>query len=167
VTPHQAPSGSAVIAYTDDDDRYAEVRQAAATHARGHGCVVILYDASAAEVLAEPLPNQWDAEGQADRFGDRLTADDLEFLGRAGLARQVRQAAAGIQVTAWLPKDHGPGALADYARSQGAHAIFVPEQLESIDELSSKLSGAETPTTELSTPGVEVRVVPRQLSVSR
>jgi hypothetical protein len=128
---------------------------------------VILYDADAAATLSEPLPNQWGSEGEGDRFGDRLSADDLEFLGRAGLARQVRQATAGIDVAAWLPKDHGPGALADYALSQGAHAIFVPDRLESIDELSSRLAGAGSPTTELDRPGVELQVVPAHQSVRR
>ena len=167
MTSGDRPIGPAVIAYTTDDDAHAEVRQAAAEHAREHGCVVILYDAEAAALLAEPMPNQWASEGEADRFGDRLTADDLEFLGRAGLARQVRQTQAGIRVAGWLPKDHGPGALADYARSQGAHAIFVPEQLESIDELSSRIAGKGTPGAELAAPGVELRVVHRPASVGR
>jgi hypothetical protein len=165
--PGPGPEGPAVIAYTTEDDDHAEVRQAAASHAREHGCAVILYDAEAPGVLSEPMPNQWGSEGEGDRFGDRLSADDLEFLGHAGLARQVRQTEAGIGVAGWLPKDHGPGALADYARSQGAHAIFVPDRLESIDELSSRLAGNETPTSELATPGVELRVVSGQESVSR
>jgi hypothetical protein len=167
VTSAPGRAGQTVIAYTTEDDAHAEVRQAAAAHAREHGCAVILYDAEAPGVLSEPLPNQWGSEGEGDRFGDRLSADDLEFLGHAGLAGQVRQTEAGIRVAGWLPKDHGPGALAEYGRSQGAHAIFVPDRLESIDELSSKLAGNETTTSELATPGVEIRVVARQESVRR
>lgn len=166
MTPARGSDGAAVIAYTTEDDAHAEVRQAAAAHAREHGCVVILYDAEAPGILSDPLPNQWGSEGEGDRFGDRLSADDLEFLGHGGLARQVRQTAAGVRVAGWLPKDHGPGALADYGRSQGAHAIFVPVRLESIDELSSKLVGSET-TSELAIPGIELQVVSRQESVRR
>jgi hypothetical protein len=166
-TPGRRDAGAAVIAYTTEDDSHAEVRQAAAAHARDHGCVVILYDADAPAVWSEPLPNQWGSEGEGAGFGDRLAADDLEFLGRAELARQLRRTEAGIEVAAWLPKAHGPGALADYAEAQGANAIFVPDQLEWMDELSSRLAGRSDPTTELATPGVELRVVNRREPVSR
>jgi hypothetical protein len=159
--------GPAVIAYVTEDDAHAEVRQAAAAHAREHGCVVILYDAEAPSTWSEPMPNQWGSEGEADRFGNRLTADDLEFLGRGGLARQVRQTEAGIRVGAWLPKAHGPGALADYAIEQGAHTVFVPADLQVTDELSSKLAGEPSSTTELRKPGIKLEIVRRQESVSR
>src|SRR5438034_6910738 len=159
--PHRARSGSlegrAVVAYATEDDAHANVRQAAAAHAREHGDVLILYDADAASAISEPLPNEWASEGEGDRFGDRLNADDLELLGRPALARLVRQAAAGIRVGAWLPSDHGPNALVDYARSQGAHAIFVPDQLESIDVVSSLLAGDPSASDELKGPRIELR----------
>ena len=137
------------------------MRAAAQAHAAEHRCVVILYVADVASAFSEPLPNQWDAEGEPDQFGDRLDADDLDVLGRGSVARQVREAtAAGVKVAAWLPKDHGPGALADYAIVQHSHLIFVPDELVGVDRLSSALSAASSTTDELTRPGIEVRVIP-------
>jgi hypothetical protein len=125
-----------VVAYTTGDDEHPGVRLAATQHAREHGCAVILYAADAASVWSEPMPNQWASEGEDKRFGDRLNPDDLEFLGRASMATQVRETrAGGVPAYGWLPKDHGTRALADYALEQGAHGVFVPEELEAIDEL--------------------------------
>jgi hypothetical protein len=157
MTGEQGP----VIAYTTEDDQHAQVRLAAVQHAREHGCVVILYAADAASAFSEPLPNQWASEGEDRQFGDRLTISDLEFLGREPLATQVREATAGgVEAFGWLPKDHGPGALADYARSQAAHRIFVPEALESIDELSALLGGETGALDAVPKTGVPVETVP-------
>lgn len=157
---NQTGAQGPVIAYTTEDDQHAEVRIAAIEHAREHGCTVILYDADAASAFSEPLPNQWASEGEDRRFGDRLTTKDLEFLGREPLAVQVREAATGgVEVFGWLPKDHGPGALADYARAQGAHRIFVPAALESIDELAALVGGETDPSDAAVTGGVAVDTV--------
>jgi hypothetical protein len=146
-----------VVAYTTGDDGHLAVRLAAIRHARDHGCAVILYAADAASVWSEPMPNQWASEGEDKRFGDRLSADDLDFLGRSSMATQVREArAGGVQAYGWLPKDHGPRALADYAIDQGAHRVFVPEELEAMDELSSTLAGAPGATDELQEPGIPI-----------
>lgn len=159
-TTEANPSSSPVIAYTTGDDAHRDVRRATAEHAKGHGCPIILFVADAASIFEEPMPNQWASEGESDRFGSRLGPDDLEVLGRSDVAKQFEDArASGVAAFAWLPKDHGPGALAAYAREQRAHLIFVPEVLEGIDELSSLLGGA-TPGEELTEPGIEVRVIP-------
>lgn len=156
-----------VIAYTTKEDQHAAVRLAAVQHAREHGCAVILYAADAASAWSEPMPNQWGSEGEADRFGDRLNPADLEFLGRNPLATQVREAqAAGVEAFGWLPKDHGPRALAEYATAQGAHRIFAPAELESIDELSSLLGGAPNAIEELAQPGIQVELVPTDHSTT-
>jgi hypothetical protein len=150
---------SSVVAYVTQDDRHADVRRAAQEHALGHGCAVILFVADAASIWSEPLPNQWDSQGEADRFGSRLGLDDLEYLGRSAVARQVAESrAAGVETFAWLPRKHGPVALADYAREQGAHMLFVPDKLEGIDELSALLGGASV-GQELDMPGIELRPV--------
>jgi len=108
---------------------------------------------------SEPMPNQWGSDGEGDRFGSRLGPDDLEALGRSDVRAQVASGrAAGVSAFAWLPKDHGAGALAQYASEQGAHLIFVPDALEGIDELSSLLGGS-TSGDELVRPGIEVRAV--------
>jgi hypothetical protein len=88
------------------------------------------------------MPNQWGSEGEGDRFGSRLSPADLEALGRSDVRAQVIEGReAHVPVFAWLPKDRGPGALADYARGQGAHLVFVADDLVGIDELNSLLAG--------------------------
>jgi hypothetical protein len=159
-SPSTRESGATVVAYTTEDDEHAAVRLAAVQHARDHGCTVVLYAADAASAFEEPLPNQWASEGEDKRFGDRLTTADLEFLGRQSIADQVREAEAGRVVAfGWLPKDHGPRALAEYARQQGAHRVFVPDELETIDEVSSLLAGEPDAVDELKRPGIDVERV--------
>ena len=135
------PTSEAVIAHTTEDDRNPEVRRAALEHASSHGCLLILFAADVASTFSDPMPNQWGSEGEADRFGDHLSAKDLEFLGRHAIAGQVRDSrAAGVRATAWLPSEKGPKALADYAAAEGAHIVFVPESLDTIDELRPLLA---------------------------
>ena len=153
------PNG-VVVAYTTGDDKHPAVRLGAVEHARDHGCTLILYDADAASTIAEPMPNQWGSEGEGRELGDRLDPDDLEFLGREPLASQVRDArAGGLQAYGWLPKDHGPGALAEYAREQGAHLVFVPDELETMDELSGALEGASDAVDAVAQPGIRIERV--------
>ncbi len=154
--------GPAVVAHTTEDDQHPEVRQAAQAHAKEHGCVLILFAADVASWLSEPMPNQWASEGEADRFGDRLSADDLDFLGRSALAEQVREShRGGIKTSAWLPKDKGVEALADYASSQGAHVVFVPESLASIDKLGPLLEAdAAAPDGRRTQPSLRVVMEP-------
>jgi hypothetical protein len=137
-----------VVAYTTGHDEYAPVRLAAIEYARDHDAQVILYAADAASAISEPMPNQWGSEGEGDDLGDRLTVDDLEYLGQAQIATQVREArAGGVDAYGWLPKDQGPDALVDYAEEQQAERLFVPAKLDSIDELNTRLAG-EPNTTE-------------------
>jgi hypothetical protein len=136
-------AGPAVVAYTTEADEYRPVRRAALTHAREHGCVLILYAADAAGFMSEPMPNAIDAEGAEDRFGDRLGLADLEYLGRSAIASQVaEERAAGARAAAWLPKGHGVQALVEYAVSVSAHRLFLPEALGPYDE-SVTASGIE------------------------
>ncbi len=120
---------------------------------------MILFVADAASLWSEAVPNQWASGGEGDRFGSRLGPDDLEILGRSDVRAQVIEGReSDVPTYAWLPKDHGAGALAGYADDQGAHLIFVPNKLESIDELSSMVAG-ETASEELGNIAIEVRAV--------
>ena len=157
--PHQSLAGIAVVAHTTEDDQHPEVRHAAEVHAREHGCMLILFAADVASSWSEPMPNQWASEGEGDRFGDRLSPEDLEFLGRSAIAGQVREGRrAGVRASGWLPKDKGIEALAEYAFAQTAHVVFVPESLDSMDELRPLLasSGDAADTTR---PAIEIHVV--------
>lgn len=152
-------AGPLVVAYTTEKDGHRPVRQAAQAHALEHGCVLVLYAADAAGFLSEPLPNAIDADGAGDRFGGRLGLADLEYLGRAAIASQVVEAReSGTRVAAWLPKGHGMGALADYAHAQGAHIVFLPEQLAAHDEMSALL-GELTRTNAGAGSDIQVQVV--------
>jgi hypothetical protein len=122
--------------------------------------MLILFAADVASLWSEPMPNQWASEGEADRFGDRLSPEDLEFLGRSAIAGQVREGRrAGLRASAWLPKDKGIEALAEYASAQGAHIVFVPESLDSIDELRPLLAAAGG-ARNTARPSIELQVVP-------
>jgi hypothetical protein len=135
--------GPAVVAHTTEDDRHPEVRHAAEVHAKDHDCVLIVYAADVASWLSEPMPNQWASDGEDKRFGDRLSPEDLDALGRSAIADQVREARRdGVRAAAWLPKDKGAAAMAEYAVGEAAHIIFVPESLDSIDEFRSSLAVA-------------------------
>ena len=148
------------MAYTTENDGYADVRRAAEVHAKAHGCIVILFAADVASWWSEPMPNQWASEGEGDRFGDRLSPKDLEALGRSAIAKQVRASRrAGAKASAWPPKDKGVGALADYAAAEDAHIVFVPESLDSIDELREHIAAAGD-ASDAAHPAVELQVVP-------
>ena len=155
----QSLAGPAVVAHITEDDQHAEVRHAAEVHAQAHGCMLILFAADVASAWSEPMPNQWASEGEGDRFGDRLSPEDLEFLGRSAIAGQVRESRrAGVRASAWLPKDKGIEALAEYASVQGAHIVFVPESLDSIDELRPLLASAGS-AGDTARPAIEIHVV--------
>jgi len=157
--PRQSLAGIAVVAHTTEDDQHPEVRHAAEVHARKHGCMLILFAADVASSWSEPMPNQWASEGEGDRFGDRLSPEDLEFLGRSAIARQVRESRrAGVRASAWLPKDKGIEALAEYATVQRAHIVFVPESLDSIDELRPLLASAGS-AADTTRPAIETHAV--------
>jgi hypothetical protein len=152
--------GPAVVAYTTEDGQHAEVRREAEVHARAHGCMLILFAADVASLWSEPMPNQWGSDREAERFGDRLGPEDLEALGRQAIAGQVREGRrAGVKASAWLPKDTGIKALSEYAFGQGAHVVFVPTSLDSIDELRPLLASAGG-AGETARQAIELHVVP-------
>jgi hypothetical protein len=151
--------GPSVIAYTTEGEGQRDVRETAQAHAREHGCVLLLYTADAGGILSDPLPNAIDAEGTDDEFGDRLGLADLEYLGRSDVAKQVVESrAGGARAAAWLPKDRGMAALAEYATEQDAHIVFLPARLPVSDELTGLLTGRKD-TKELKRSGIEVRTV--------
>jgi hypothetical protein len=151
--------GPSVIAYTTEGEGQLEVRQAGQEHAREHGCVLLLYTADAGGILSDPMPNAIDAEGADNEFGDRLGLADLEYLGRSDVAKQVVESRmAGARTAAWLPKDRGMAALADYATEQDAHIVFLPGRLPASDELTGLLTGNKE-KSDLEGSGIEVRAV--------
>lgn len=117
-----------IIAFAGEDERYIDVVAHAARAARSSEATLILYDIDAAGLQA-PLPTAWSAEGTRELFDSgRLTADMLDSLGRSALARQVRAMEKhAIETYGWLPGSSSLRTLAEYAESQGADMIVVPE----------------------------------------
>lgn len=142
--------GGCVIALTAEDDRFAHARRAGVQLARHESLPLILYDVDATLLLNEPLPSEWSAEGAGEQFGDRLSADQLERLGRAPVARQVEEAQdEGVEAYGWLPTSHGPDPLAEYAFEQKARFVVVPVGSAEVDPLTAMLVGTLHPIDRL------------------
>jgi hypothetical protein len=126
--PDEAPPRT-VIAVTTEDDRYAPTRAEAAARAKAARATLILYDLDAGRSpLESPLPTEWDAEGEMEAVGDRLSADELDAAGRSAIAEQVRLARAdGLDAWGWLPAADDRQTLAAYALRQPRPLIVVPE----------------------------------------
>lgn len=155
-------SPDVVIAITGDDDRYAEVRQAAMDIAIEREASLILYDWDAATVLGAALPTEWSAE-DTDRHGpERLDVVALEAAGRAEIGAQVGAATQrGIDASAWLPSSNGPDALLEYAQRQGASVIVVPAELHAKGGLERIAEGASDPSDKVRDKAVvDVVVIP-------
>jgi len=138
--------GGCVIAMTAEDDRFAHARRGGMRVASEASLPLILYDIDAASLLNEPLPSGWSAEGTRQQYGERLTVEDLDRLGRGPIARQVEEAeASGIEAYGWLPTGHGPDPLAEYAYEQQARVLVMPIEREEVDPLTVMLVGTRHP----------------------
>jgi hypothetical protein len=121
-----------IVALVDEKGELDHVRRAAEDVAAGsNGTRLILYDGSSASEFTEPVAAPVSAEGVAEEYGSLLSPDDLDKLGRSNVARQVREARAG-GIDAWgrLASDHGIEPLMDFARSQRADLVLLPEELD-------------------------------------
>ena len=124
-------SPTCIVAYIHEPGRHDGVREAAIDAARASTARLILYDASAASRLSSPTPTWWSGDRPDAAKTELLNADDLDASGREALAEVVRGArVAGVDAYAWLPSSPGADALAEYAESQGADLLFVPEDLD-------------------------------------
>ena len=102
---------------------------------------LILYDWDAPQLLGDPLPSFWSAEGTEEAVPDRLDEAWLEKAGRGEVAGQVREStAAGVPTSAWLPSKHGMDAMAMYARDHLARTVVVPRDLD-VDGLGATFKG--------------------------
>lgn len=148
--PVHTPAPGAVVVVTAEDDRFAIARRSAVDLAAEQDRPLILYDWDAPSLFSEPLPTWWSSEGWDRRVPDRLDAEALDRVGRSLIADQVREAAErGVAAFGWLPSDHGPQALADYANGQGASVIVIPRDLTELDGLEAIVNGSTRPVQEL------------------
>ena len=141
-----------IVAVTGHDKPRQHLLERAESLGRDAGATVILFDRDAdLGPLMSDLPTAWSAEGDEDEFGDRLDPEELETVGQAALAEQVRGLrAAGIQAFGWLPPQADAKSLAEYASKQGADTVLVSaEDKDLVDGLQS-----------LSDPPMQLEVVP-------
>ena len=138
-------SPTVVIAYIREDARYAPVRVAAISAALTAKAELILYDADSASLFSSPLPSFWSADSAERPVGNRLSPEELETAGRHDLAEHVRNArSAGVETFGWLASSRGASDFTDYADTQGADLLVVPEDLED-EGLIARLRRAPAP----------------------
>ena len=138
-------SPTIVLAYIREDVRYAPVRMAAIEAAQGANAQLILYDADSASLFSSPLPSNWSGDTSDRPFGDKLTPEELEAAGRPELAIHVRSArSAGVDAFGWLASSRGTNEFTEYADTQGADLLVVPEDLHD-EGLMARLRRAPTP----------------------
>ncbi len=119
-----------VVAYTDEEGSFDRVVEAALDVASRYGSRVVFYDASSASAFSDPIASPVSAEGVEEQFGDPLSPEELERLGRPAIAERVARARKdGVDAWGWLPSEHGLEALWDDARKRGADLIVIPEEL--------------------------------------
>lgn len=148
--PAQLTAAGAIVVVVAEDERFSGALRRATELAVKRGEPLILYDWDAPSFLSEPLPTWWSSEGWDHRFPDRLDADQLETVGRASIAAQVKRTReSGVQAFGWLPSDHGPGGLAEYATGQSASIVVVPRDLTELHGLDALINGTARPADEL------------------
>ena len=144
--PVHTPTPGAIVVVAGEDDRFDDALRRAIEVASEARRPLILYDWDAPSLFSEPLPTWWSSEGWDRRVPDRLDETQLDAAGRGSLAQRVRRArATGVEAFGWLPSDHGPGALAEYASGQGASTIVIPRGLAELDGLEALVNGSTRP----------------------
>ena len=121
---------SCIVALVDEEGEFDHVWRTALRLAEEHGARLVLYDGQSAALFSEPMPTPVSAEGAGEQFGDPLTDDELERLGRPSLAEQVRSARrAGVEAAGKLATEGGMEPLMRYAAEQGAGLVVLPAEL--------------------------------------
>ncbi len=149
-----ADSDSGTIVALVDEQRDLEYVLAAAIEmAAGEpGTRLILFDANGA---LQP------ADRPGESAGSLYSPDDLERIGRAEIARQVRDARArGIETWASLFPEPGIEPLMEFARSEGADVVLLPEELG--DPIVLERLRGDAPVDAEVSATVSVLVVPRE-----
>jgi nucleotide-binding universal stress UspA family protein len=157
-----------LVVYTDEKGTFAHAVGAALDVASRFGSRVILYDASSASAFSEPIAGAVSAEGVEEQFGNPLSPEELERLGRPVIAEQVLRARKeGTDAWGWLPSEHGIEALWEDARERGADLVVLPEEIAGggfIDRLRGEWFDDDTledaPTTVMVVDRAGNRVLP-------
>ena len=120
-----------IVAYIGEGAAYWPLAERATDLAKSRNSSLIFYDVDAASAFSNPLPTVWSASGEAEQFGDRLDAEQLDKAGRPELRDRVSRAReAGVDAWGWLPSKRDAHALAEYAAKQDASLLVIPSTLE-------------------------------------
>ncbi len=148
--PTYTTTAGTIVVIAAEDDRYSGALERARALAAKRGEPLILYDWDAPSLVSEPMPTWWSSEGWDRQFPERLDPEQLDELGRGPIARQVREAReSGVDAFGWLPSDHGPSGLAEYASGQHASIVVVPKDLKELHGLDALINGTARPAEEL------------------
>jgi hypothetical protein len=143
-------SARSIVVVAAEDDRYRGALRRAIALAAGRGEPLILYDWEASSLLAEPLPTWWSSGGVDHDVADQLDPEQLDAAGRHAIAEQVRDArSSGVDAFGWLPSDHGPASLAEYASAHDASMIVVPRDLAELGAIDALVNGTARPIAAL------------------
>jgi hypothetical protein len=143
----QTGSTGVIVALVDEDGELEHVwRAGMEVVGSTPGTRLILYDASSASALTEPVASAVSADSVAEEYGPLLSPEDLDKLGRSEISRRVRLTRdQGIDGWGHLASDHGMEAVMEFACSQGADLVLLPEELGDPSILKSVAIRSEMP----------------------
>ncbi|MGH2632152.1 MAG: hypothetical protein ACRDG3_01975 [Tepidiformaceae bacterium] len=119
-----------IITYTSEDGRFDKVAAVARKAAAAAGATIIYYDIDAAGIMGSPHPTFWSADNDTAVGRGLLDSKELDTAGRHAVAKCVAASRRdGVEAYGWLPDSPGVDALADFADSQHADLVVVPEEL--------------------------------------
>src|SRR5207302_8830679 len=120
-------SPSCIAAIVDEGGEYEHVGRAATELASEKGARLILYGISSASAFREPVASELSGEGTGEEYGSLLSDSDLDRLGHASLAGQVRRARdRGVDAWGRLASEHGARPFLEFAQGQGPDLMPLP-----------------------------------------
>jgi hypothetical protein len=130
--PGSTVPASVLVALVDEDGDFDHVWDAAMAAAEdAPGARLVAYDSSSASALTEPVAAPVSAEGVGDQYGELLSPEELDTLGRRTIARRVEDARRqGVDAWGRLASHHGMEALMAFAEAQHANLVLLPEELD-------------------------------------
>ena len=120
-----------VIALIDEEGEFDHVLRASARLARERDAPLVLYDATSASEMSEPVAGPVSAQGVDEQYGSFLSPEDLERLGRPEMAGRVRALRdEGLEAWGRLASEHGVEPLMEFAEERGARLVVLPAEMD-------------------------------------
>jgi hypothetical protein len=125
------PEAPCVIALVAEEGEYDHVLRAGARMALERDAPLVLYDATSASAMSEPVSSPVSAEGVGEQFGAFLDAEELERLGRPEMAGRIRSLRdEGVDAWGRLASEHGVEALMRFAHDRRAELVVLPAEMD-------------------------------------